>query len=172
MPVERVIDPVGRRVRLVISNTKFAAGAQQLEQRLRQPPIRPGQYTDMPGSLFFPIHRREAVDGHDLGRGISGHAVFDNCVERAVVRLINRLNAARAIFRRDFVVTRNHGVLADRYHRAVMSRVTIHVQDETGHRGMDQRRVQQTGESACELESAGVPCDVAIQLSGRQAQAP
>jgi hypothetical protein len=37
---------------------------------------------------------------------------------------------------------------------------------------MDQRCVQQTGESACELESAGVPRDVAIQLSGRQSQAP
>ena len=52
-----------------------------------------------------------------------------------------------------------------------MSRVTIHVQDETGHCGVDQRCVQQIGESLCELEGAGIPRDVTIQLSRRQAQA-
>jgi hypothetical protein len=170
MPVERVVNPVCRRVWLIISNTKLSARAQQLQEWLRQPLVIPRQYADVPGPLLFPIHRREAVNGDDLQRRIVRNTAFDDPIQHAMVRLINRSNASRAILLRDCVVSRDGRVFAARYHRTVMSGITIHIEDETGHCGVHQWRVQQVRQSTRKLQSAGIPSDVALQLSGWQAQ--
>src|SRR3982074_3734423 len=64
MPVERVINPIRRRIRLVISNMELAAGAQQVEERLRKPAIISRQHADVPRPALLPVHRGEAVNRH------------------------------------------------------------------------------------------------------------
>src|ERR1700730_3439013 len=111
MPVERVIDPICRCVRLIIPNMKLAVRTQQLEKRLRQPTVIPRQYTDVPGPSLFPINRRETVNRHDLRCVTAGGAAFDHAPKRLMIRLVDGSNTSGALLHRKFVVARNESVL-------------------------------------------------------------
>ena len=54
--------------------------------------------------------------------------------------------------------------------RAVMVRIAIHIQDESRNRGVHERCVQQIRQPPGQLESAGVPCDVSLEIPGMQSQ--
>ena len=92
-----MINAIRWRIRLVISNTILAVGAQQLQQGLRNPRVVSVENSDVPGTLLLPINRREAVDGNDLWRRVARNSLFYDCIERAMIRLVNRLNASCAV---------------------------------------------------------------------------
>ena len=99
MAVQSVINAIRWGVRLVISNTKLAVAAQQLQQGLRNPRVVSVENPNVPGTLLLPIDRREAVDGDDLRCRAARNSLFYDCIERAMIRLVNRLNAPHAVRR-------------------------------------------------------------------------
>jgi len=60
-----------------------------------------------------------------------------------MIRLIDGLNPSRAFLHRKLAVSRNDGVFTGRDDRAVVRRIAIHVQNESGDRSVHERCVQQ-----------------------------
>ena len=85
MAFDRVIDPVGRGIRLVDADGEGGIGFQSADQEIGKAAIVAEHDADLPRAALAEIDRREGVDGDQRRLHAGGNAALQAGVDRVMI---------------------------------------------------------------------------------------
>ena len=167
---ERVVGLLAHRVRQLVADVRRGIVVQDPEHRAGKARIAVVQEAEPPGPAGAVVDRGEAVQRDQDGRDARLRAGLQDALEGVVIRPEQRLDPGLARRRRDALVARDRGRIADRRDRRRHVGRPVAVDHEPRIALRDQRRLERRGQPAGDRLDPDVVGDVALEVLGCQAE--
>ena len=167
---QREIDPVGRRIGLVVSDQDALEAPQRRNQRRRDALVVVVDDPDLPRARHLLVDRGEGMDRHQVRLPPFRQPPLDDRLYGFVKGTMRERDARRPLDRRDMRIAGDRRRLADRRNEVGRVERPIAVDHQPRDPGFDQHGIERPGHALGDRRGARIPGDVAGKLLAAEAE--